>query len=278
MRQLMAVIAALALGAISVVYIHSYVRRREIELLGASIPVTVAFAAEDLKAGSELLEPMVELGQIPDKYCLPEMVRQEGQNRLALFWGKKVDRDVKQGMPLLADYFVLESEHLSLGPRISGKKRAVTVAVDKVTGLSGLLEPGSYVDVLATFEVAFKELYGQAVRSAETVPQTYTLLARKPVLAVDRRLSPLDPMEEETGSLGESYASVTLEVTPEEAQILTFAQIKGRVSLVLRNRDDMDDGRPPLPATLEGILREAAKLRSSAPPASAPETAARASR
>jgi Flp pilus assembly protein CpaB len=42
------------------------------------------------------------------------------------------------------------------------------------------------------------------------------------------------------GSTQSSYSTVTLEVTPREAEMLAFAeQIRGRLSLSLRNRSDV---------------------------------------
>ena len=38
---------------------------------------------------------------------------------------------------------------------------------------------------------------------------------------------------------GSQYASVTVAVTPREAEMLVFAQQKGKLSLALRNRDDV---------------------------------------
>ena len=96
--------------------------------------------------------------------------------------------------------------------------RAVTVRVDDVVGVGGFLLPGNRVDVLAS-------------RRVHEEATTETILSDIKVLAVDQ-----------TASTDENkpvvVRAVTLEVTPEQAEILIKGKEAGSIQLTLRNPGD----------------------------------------
>ena len=91
--------------------------------------------------------------------------------------------------------------------------------------------PNDHVDVIGTF--AFPQSNGH-VNKGDII--TCTILQNVLVLATGK--------ETAKSRVGESlspqgYSTVTLEVTPREAEMLAFAeQMKGRLVLTLRNRND----------------------------------------
>ena len=65
---------------------------------------------------------------------------------------------------------------------------------------------------------------------------TCTILQNVLVLATGKDTAKSAPLHVQGGT---SYSTVTLEVSPREAEMLVFAeQIRGRLSLTLRNRND----------------------------------------
>jgi pilus assembly protein CpaB len=107
--------------------------------------------------------------------------------------------------------------------------RAVTVRVDDVVGVAGFLLPGNHVDVIAA-------------RKVNERATTETVLMNINVLAVDQTTSQ-DKNEPVV------VRAVTLEMTPQEAEVLMKAREEGRIQLTLRN--PADDMRPQLVATPE---------------------------
>ena len=94
-----------------------------------------------------------------------------------------------------------------------------------------MVKPNDHVDVIGTFDFPGD---GGSERKTELV--TCTILQNVLVLAVGRETA-----KSRTASAGLSgaYSTVTLEVTPREAEMLAFAeQIRGRLVLTLRNRND----------------------------------------
>ena len=98
--------------------------------------------------------------------------------------------------------------------------RAITVAVNIVSGVAGFILPNTRVDVLTTI-------------SNSNQPKTKIILQNVLVLAVDQtyRKNDDDPV---------TVKSVTVLVTPEEAEKLTLATTEGKLHLVLRNSSDED--------------------------------------
>jgi|GEM_PF-99729 len=113
--------------------------------------------------------------------------------------------------------------------------RAMAVRVTDVVGVAGFVQPGLRVDVLVTG----RPPRGQVPMTA-TVLQNIKVLSSGPALMPDARGQAI------------SYQSVTLEVTPEQAEILTLATNEGRIQLVLRN--SKDDSTAATPGSNSGKL------------------------
>jgi pilus assembly protein CpaB len=97
-------------------------------------------------------------------------------------------------------------------------ERAITIPVNTVSGLSGMIKPNDRVDIVGTFSVGSKII-------------TRILNQNVTVIAVGSRFG---------NNSEENYGSVTLKVSPEEAEILTFAERHGDLRLLLRNRRDLE--------------------------------------
>ena len=113
--------------------------------------------------------------------------------------------------------------------------RAVSINCSGAAAVSGMVKPNDHVDVIASF--SFPKL-AQDGRTTIQEIVTCTILQNVLVLATGKETSKSSVVRGDAFGAG-SYAMVTLEVTPREAEMLVFAeQIKGRISLALRNRND----------------------------------------
>jgi pilus assembly protein CpaB len=109
--------------------------------------------------------------------------------------------------------------------------RALSISVSGAASVSGMVQPNDRVDVLGTFSFPAEGVQGEMESVTLTVLQDVT------VLAVGNQLSrrPTDRARRSGG-----YSTVTLEITPREAELLVFAeQVKGRLVLSLRNASDV---------------------------------------
>jgi pilus assembly protein CpaB len=113
---------------------------------------------------------------------------------------------------------------VGLTTRIPEGMRAVAVAVNQVSSVSGFILPGSKVDVLLTGQPLSEE--GRA---------TTTVIENLEVLSTAHKVEP--------GADGrpENVPVVNLLVTPEQAELVTLAAAEGRIQLVLRNPNDKEE-------------------------------------
>ena len=100
--------------------------------------------------------------------------------------------------------------------------RALSINISDGSAVSGFLNPGNYVDVLVTID-------GDDAREAET----RTLLQAVTVLAVNNR------MGSSVENIERMRPSVTVAVTPDQAEKLAHAVAQGEVTLTLRNDIDV---------------------------------------
>ncbi len=113
--------------------------------------------------------------------------------------------------------------------------RAVSVPINDVSGVSGLVQPGSKVDVLFT----------RPGNMAEAI--TSTILQNIKVLAVGHSLFPNQAVDPKATKM----PVAALLVTPEQAQKLELAKNEGKISLSLRNPLDAKDELDGSPVTTE---------------------------
>lgn len=102
-------------------------------------------------------------------------------------------------------------------------RRAMSVKVNEVTGISGFVAPGSRIDVLLSVG-----------SQGEEEPRTRIVLQDIEVLAIAQNV-------EQRDNKPTVVSTVTLNLRPREAEALTLAGNEGSLQLVLRN--DKDQGR-----------------------------------
>lgn len=133
-------------------------------------------------------------------------------------------------IPVFAGDVIMESKlgaKGAIGASLSIEKgmRVVSVPVTDTKTHSGMLLPGDRVDVLVTYQVRS--------RTAGMIKKTRTLLEFIQVFAADSRRSL------ESGEDQEIKAkTISLVVTPKQAEVLKLAESKGTLDLVMRNKLD----------------------------------------
>ncbi len=184
-------------------------------------PVQVLVASDYIPAGVFLRADMVEKKSIPESYVSPSAIRdlKEVDGLMALV-------PISAGEQVLSNKFGVGEETLALA-LIPGY-RAYTLAVDETNGVGSLLRPGNRVDILTRIESDKRSVTSFVFQDVQ-------------VLAVGQRLdwksgntpdASAATTDDTTG-----YSTVTLAVTPEEAE--TLMCLEGRpLRLVLRGPND----------------------------------------
>jgi pilus assembly protein CpaB len=175
--------------------------------------VTVLVAAMEVPYGTKIEGRHVKVITVPTGTPLGNHF-----GKLEEIDGLVATQRVLSGEVLLKERFTKAGSGSTLAALIKPDMRAVTVRVDDVVGVAGFLLPGNHVDV-----VAARKVNERAV--------TETVLLNINVLAVDQSSSH-DKNEPVV------VRAVTLEMTPEQAEILVRAREEGRIQLTLRNPSD----------------------------------------
>ena len=143
----------------------------------------------------------------------------------AAFDGETLRLPMASGEPLFAAA-VATRERAGLSSRIPPGTRAMTVVVDEVNSVSGMLRPGDRIDLM--FSVRPRPGAGIPVGEVAT-----PLMSNLLVLATGTHTQ-VDMRHDAAGRFG----AITVEDTPEQAQRLILAQRSGRITALLRHPDD----------------------------------------
>lgn len=218
-----AVFLLVSLGAAVVAsfVIYTVVQNYQKELVDAQLPeetVQVMVAAADLYQGKTIIVEDLAMTELPPDYVPDAVLRQPEQ---------AVGRVPRER--ILAQEFIREERladpesGVGLNAIIPRGMRAISINITGGSAVSGFLNPGNYVDILVTFA-------GGQGEETETI----TLLQAVTVLAVDARLGGSG-----TGAGDRAAPSITLAVTPEQAEKLTHSNSQGAITLTLRNDIDV---------------------------------------
>ncbi len=125
--------------------------------------------------------------------------------------------------------------------KIPPGQRAMSVRISDVAGISGLLQPGSRVDVMVTI--------GSVDEEDENRQVAKLFMENMLILSVGTE------MQRDKAGQPKPATAVTLAVTPEEAERLAVAMNTGNIHLVLRGYGDPDSVRTA-GATSVDVLRQ----------------------
>ncbi len=141
-------------------------------------------------------------------------------------------RSIEINEPILKSRITGFGGRASLSALIAPGMRASTIRVNDVNGVAGFVLPGDHVDIMFTRADTSNTTGGRSNRKNKNL-QTDIFLQNMKVLAIDQDSN-------EQRDKPSVSKSVTLEVTPVQAQKLILAMQIGKLSLSLRNVNTVD--------------------------------------
>jgi pilus assembly protein CpaB len=212
---------ALVIGALTsaLVYRRLRAQQRDIEAArraGEETAVELVVAKGQIPIGARITEEHVR------RVAWPVDAQPEGAVvEPAAAVGRMARTTIEKNQPILQSHLAKDGVGL-LPMMIADGMRAMSVKVDNVTGVSGFITPHSRVDVLVA---------GKPPGDGDDEEYSKLILQNIKVLATGTSIEQQDnkPVEVPT---------VTLLVTPEDAETLTLASRYQPVRLVLRNYRD----------------------------------------
>ncbi len=215
--------AALTMGLLAALVARNYLSNEmaAIESRRKGEMVNVVVAKGKMKKGDVISSATVAVRSVLLEYAHSNALM---PNQFDTFDGKVLAYGANSGEMIL--WGMLEAKKTpTFSARVEAGRRAITVPVDEINSISGLLEPGDLIDLIVTVSQRDKKF-------------TFPLLQSVRVMATGQR-SADDPKSGER----RQYSTVTLDATPKQAQNVIVAREAGKITALLRNPNDKQEFR-----------------------------------
>jgi pilus assembly protein CpaB len=208
-------------------------------------------AKQDIKEMDTINEKNLEYKSIPKTFLEPGSVYADPNEKdeearskdIRRFVGTIAVVPIRKGEQISYSKITEPSVRTGLAPQVAPGRRAVSIGITELTGVSKLLKPGDRVDLIGVFDMGG----GRENRFAKTLLQDVVVLAVGRSLTNNpSRTVEYDPVngKEKIRSLSEdvTFNTVTVEVEPSQAPALALIQSGGdaQIFLALRHNDDSD--------------------------------------
>ena len=206
------------LGLVTAYFLYTYLETLQ-DPVAAAVPQSdVVMARDTIPAHTRINAEMLEVRSVP-----VDMIHPEAGDDISFFVGGIARSEIVRGEQVLTSRVHTDEMRATLSYRIPENMRAISIPVGEVTGVSGYITPGDKVDILLTI---------QDEEINEGSLTTYTLLQNVTVLAIGEL--PREVEDDESRVVG----TVTLMVTPEQAEVLAYSNQQGSFHLSLRSPSD----------------------------------------
>jgi pilus assembly protein CpaB len=208
--SLIALIVGLAAGLLAFFLLF----QKTSEIDKKTTPIEVLTASRYIPAGSILTTDMVQKKSVPESYVSPSAIQnvKEVSNLLTLV-------PISAGEQILSNKFGYSGNSLALN--LNNGLRAYTLEVNETSGVGNLIHPGNRVDIMAKITSNKRQITTFVFQNIE-------------VLATGQKLA---QNEQKNSTSSEFYSTVTLALTPDQAETLMY--LDGQpIRLLLRAPND----------------------------------------
>jgi len=243
-----ALLVASVVAAVGALLLVLYLRRFEEEASGGA-PVKVLMAVKTLEPGALLTEDSVAVRLIPVAYVESRAVRESDRAKVI---GLRIATPVQANQSLFwTDLAIATDDRRDLSSLVQPGMRAVTIRAANDDKSFALIRPGDRVDVVAT-------LAPLAPNGEKT---SVVLLQNVLVLAVGLETGNDVPAAGSRTSGDSRQQVMSLSLNLQEAQLVSLALDRGRLTVALRNPSDLrvTEGMADLTsnALVESVSRKA---------------------
>jgi pilus assembly protein CpaB len=216
-------------------------------------PVKVIVAAVDLPAGRVLRDSDLARRDMPSAFVPGGALPATARDRVV---GQQLVVALSAGDAVVGSHLAGRSGP-TLSARLQQGTRAVTVPVDEVSSQAGLVRPGDRIDLMLAeerTEVAGRCVVVRPLLEAVTVLATGQTQRALPAPGASLEGALDDP------SLVSPYSTITLDVTPEQAQLLAVGLRIGELVPLLRPEADVRRSPPAIASSSGRTACSAAAL------------------
>jgi pilus assembly protein CpaB len=224
-RLIIAVAAAVVFGLIAAVSVSRYLANAQAYTKNLN---NVVIAKVEIPVGSRIIAEQLTVAQFPRSVAPDGTFAKVDENLI----GRVAVVRIGAREPITESRLAPVGSAAGLSSVIPEGYRAMNVRVDDVVGISGFIMPNTLVDIVVVIEPPEND--SRRERISKIVLQNIKVLANG---------QNLDKPKNEKEA--ERVRTVTLQVTPEQAEKLALASSEGRLQLVMRNSIDQGDEVTP---------------------------------
>jgi len=233
-KKFIPLIIAVALALLATYLVNMYLQQKteEAKKLAAKRQqniTTVVIAKQDIGAGTTINEGMVE-----EVNAYKDSLQPRAATTIDRVVNKIAVAPIAKGEQVLLNKVTLQGQETTLAAKIPRGKRAITIPVDNISSVGGMVRPGDHVDVMGVVPIPMMTADGK--QTAQMTPMA--LFQDVLVLAVGQEYTTMPSAEKKAGERA-LYPVITLALAPQEANLIAFVQEQGsRIRLVLRSPED----------------------------------------
>lgn len=224
-RLIIAVAAAVVFGLIAAVSVSRYLSNAQAYTRNLN---NVVIAKVEIPVGSRIIAEQLTVAQYPRSVAPDGTFPKIDENLV----GRVAVTRIGAREPITEARLAPIGSAAGLSSVIPEGYRAMNVRVDDVVGISGFIMPNTLVDIVVVIDPPDND--NRRERISKIVLQNIKVLANG---------QNLDKPKNEKEA--ERVRTVTLQVTPEQAEKLALASSEGRLQLVMRNSIDQGDEVTP---------------------------------
>jgi pilus assembly protein CpaB len=183
----------------------------------------VLVAKVNLPAGTFLKKNHMTWQAWPADSLHKSYIQRRGFNQKSMF-GVVVRKHIAAGQPITDGSIVKPGQRGFMAAVLNPGMRAVSLSTSAVSSVAGFVFPGDRVDILLTHRVGGRR--GRLV--------TETMMTKVRVLAIDQKVT-------DGNQKAKVGKTVTVEVTPRQAEVMAVAANLGKLSLSLRSLKQVDE-------------------------------------
>lgn len=250
-RRALAFLVALALAVVAAVAVFSYIRDVE-EQAASQVDAVVGYVATDRIDPGTLADSAIQNDQIEEREIPRDLLAPNAVTDLAQVGGRVVEEVILPGDQLVIDRFAAPGQGVQI-LTIPAEHQAMSVEVGVPPGVAGFIKEGDHISLIGYIDVPVEgslvtvtdEETGAQVQVAQLEPRAQYLVQDLEVLAVGRRIVPSEEDPAGTQEISDSRILLTLAVSPQEAEKLTFATLGGELWATLLPEDELDPVQTP---------------------------------
>lgn len=267
MKNKIAILVAIGVGLLAIVLIYSYLNQRDLAA-GAQSKVPVVAARRNLAEGRELTAADWEVSEVSAAFYARAKHSLIRENEIGAYNGQTLTRPYSRGQYISPLTF--RSVGAPAGLDIQPGCRAVTINVDDVSGVAGLIRPMNRVDIVIVQRLLRAPIWqvpGEAGGAEGSRPSTkgeriqVTVFRNVLVLATERRTAALDAENVRRGG----YTTVTFELPDEKAILLRSVTNIAEITLMLRSQNDPPGDDIVVEVDSAGLLETLKRLQKGEP-------------